>query len=432
VDGKGCVKVRTNFYSTPLRAGTRAQAKLLPAYVEVWQERECVARHERSFGRYEQVLDLEHYLDVLEKKPGALAGSSPLRQWRVRGRWPESFDRLWQSLQERHGKHSGTREMIELLTLGKRYGWDRLQQVIEQSLALGCTDAARSSAPADGNRTESSAYRVARTEWAGALRAAVAADQRVRPVTQHLCQHGGGGAMKEQTQALEHASVKQYCKDLRVPMIGAHFVQLAEQAIKEQRSHIGYLEALLTMESEERDRHAIQQRLRDAKLPRVKTLEEFDFNQARQIPAAKIRELAEGGYIERVEPVVLMGECGTGKTHLATGLCVAACRQKRRARFTTAANLVNELVETVRGPVERSQFLRLASIFLGVTVLVMRTVFSSVASNSATNLINAIQSSHVPVRACARTGYHLVSCVQAGVATLSREEQTLGLDCRIL
>ena len=55
--------------------------------------------------------------------------------------------------------------------------------------------------------------------------------------------------------------------------------------------------------------------------------------------------MAEGGYIERAEPVVFMGECGTGKTHLASGLCVAACRQKRRARFTTAANLVNELVE---------------------------------------------------------------------------------------
>src|ERR1017187_9535952 len=142
VDSKGCVKVRTNFYSTPLRPGTRPQAKLLPAYVEIWQERECVARHERSFGRYEQVLDLEHYLDVLEKKPGALAGSRPLRQWRERGRWPESFDRLWLSLQERHGKQVGTREMIELLTLGKRYGWDRLQQAGEKALGLGCTDAA--------------------------------------------------------------------------------------------------------------------------------------------------------------------------------------------------------------------------------------------------------------------------------------------------
>src|SRR2546421_2885968 len=148
--------------------------------------------------------------------------------------------------------------------------------------------------------------------------------------------------MNQTTQALEHASVRQYCKVLRMPVIGSNCVRLSEQAIKEQRSHIGYLEALLTMESEERDRHAIQQRLRDAKLPRLKTLEEFDFNQARQIPAAKIRELAEGGYIERAEPVVLMGECGTGKTHLATGLCVAACRQKRRARVTPAAHLGNE------------------------------------------------------------------------------------------
>jgi len=142
VDGKGCVKARTNCYSTPLKPGTRTQVKLLPAYVEVWQERECVARHERSFARYEQVLDLEHYLDVLERKPGALAGSSPLKQWRERGRWPESFDRLWQSLRERHGPPAGTRAMIELLALGKRHGWDRLREAIEESLALGCTDAA--------------------------------------------------------------------------------------------------------------------------------------------------------------------------------------------------------------------------------------------------------------------------------------------------
>src|SRR6266566_3385709 len=91
VDSKGCVKARTNCYSTPLKPGTQTRVKLLPAYVEVWQERECVARHERSSSRYEQVLDLEHYLDVLERKPGALAGSSPLKQWRERGRWPESF-----------------------------------------------------------------------------------------------------------------------------------------------------------------------------------------------------------------------------------------------------------------------------------------------------------------------------------------------------
>lgn len=151
--------------------------------------------------------------------------------------------------------------------------------------------------------------------------------------------------MKNTTESLEHASVRQYCKAVRVPTVASNFVSLAEEAVKENHSHIRYLEALLAIECEERDRHAIANRTRDAQLPRVKTLEEFDFTQAPQIPAAKIRELAEGGYIERSEPVVLIGECGTGKSHLATGLCLAACRQKRRVRFTTAAALVNELVE---------------------------------------------------------------------------------------
>ena len=151
--------------------------------------------------------------------------------------------------------------------------------------------------------------------------------------------------MKNPTQALEQASIQQYCKAVRMPVVGANFVTLAEQAVKENHSHVRYLEALLAMECEERDRHAIENRIRDAQLPRVKTLEEFDFAQSPQIPAARIRDLAEGGYIARSEPVVLIGECGTGKSHLATGLCLAACRQKRRVRFITAAALVNELVE---------------------------------------------------------------------------------------
>jgi transposase len=142
VDGKGCVKVRTNWYSTPLKPGARARVKLLPAYVEIWEERECVARHERCYGRYRQILNLEHYLEVLGRKPGALAGSTALVQCRERGLWPKSFDQLWSKLRERHGKQEGTREMIELLLLSKAYGWAGLRRRIEEALALGCTDAA--------------------------------------------------------------------------------------------------------------------------------------------------------------------------------------------------------------------------------------------------------------------------------------------------
>ena len=86
-------------------------------------------------------------------------------------------------------------------------------------------------------------------------------------------------------------------------------------------------------------------RIKEAHFPRVKTLEDFDFQSAPHLPATLIRQLSEGGYIGRTEPVLLLGEAGTGKTHLAIGLAVAACRQRKRVRFTTAAEMVNELVE---------------------------------------------------------------------------------------
>ncbi len=144
---------------------------------------------------------------------------------------------------------------------------------------------------------------------------------------------------------LQATTIQQQCKALRVPAIGSQFARLAEQAVREKQNHLDYLEALLNAELEEREQNTVERRLRDAHLPRMKTLEEFDFSKSPKISPAQIRELAEGGYVQRAEPVLFVGECGTGKTHLMTGLCVAACRQKRRVRFATTAGLVNELVE---------------------------------------------------------------------------------------
>jgi transposase len=142
VDGLGRVRARTNAYSAPLPPGTRVQVKVLPATVELWHAGRCVARHARSYGRHQEVLDLEHYLDVLARKPGALAGSTPLAQWRRAGRWPPSYDRFWQGLTARQGQSAGTRAMVELLQLGRRHGDDRLRAALETALALGCHDAA--------------------------------------------------------------------------------------------------------------------------------------------------------------------------------------------------------------------------------------------------------------------------------------------------
>ena len=107
IDRKGCVRVRNNFYSAPVKAGTAVRARVLPADVEVWYEGQCVARHERGYGNGQQFFNLEHYLEVFERKPGALSGSKPLEQWRQQGRWPASHDRLRDTLICRHGKRSG-------------------------------------------------------------------------------------------------------------------------------------------------------------------------------------------------------------------------------------------------------------------------------------------------------------------------------------
>src|SRR5262249_14574429 len=107
VNRVGCVKVKTNAYSAPVKAGTTVAVKLSAATVAIWHAGRCVAEHERSYGRHQEILNLEHDLEVLAHKPGALAGSKPLAQWRPAGRWPASYDRFWQGLIERHGRPAG-------------------------------------------------------------------------------------------------------------------------------------------------------------------------------------------------------------------------------------------------------------------------------------------------------------------------------------
>jgi transposase len=142
VDKQGCVTGKTNFYSVPVRAGTRVEVRVHPLHVEIWHGGRRIARHERCHSRRQHVLDLEHYLDVLSHKPGGFAGSKPLAQWREAGRWPACYDELWVRLQGRHGKQNGTRAMVAVVALGREFGHDRLRTAIAAAVSHGACDVA--------------------------------------------------------------------------------------------------------------------------------------------------------------------------------------------------------------------------------------------------------------------------------------------------
>jgi len=146
------------------------------------------------------------------------------------------------------------------------------------------------------------------------------------------------------TQALE-ALVEAHTAELHLPSVRRRFRALAAEALREQQTPLAYLAALLEAEVSERAERRERRRLLDARFPLVKRLEDFRFGDNPKVPQATIAALAEGAWIADRESVILVGESGTGKTHLAIALAVCACQQGRRVRFTTLAGLANELQE---------------------------------------------------------------------------------------
>ncbi len=145
-------------------------------------------------------------------------------------------------------------------------------------------------------------------------------------------------------KALE-ALVEAHARELHLPAIRSRFRELAREATREQQTPLAYLAALLEAEVTERAERRERRRIHDARFPQLKQLEEFHFADNPKVPQATIAALAEGAWISDRESVILIGESGTGKTHLATSLAVCACRQGRRVRFATLAGLANELQE---------------------------------------------------------------------------------------
>jgi len=146
------------------------------------------------------------------------------------------------------------------------------------------------------------------------------------------------------TAALE-ALIDAHAIELKLPTVRRRFRALAEEAVREQQTPVAYLAALMEAEMTERAERREKRRLIDARFPQIKRLEEFRFADNPKIPQATIAALAEGSWIDDRDSIILIGDSGTGKTHLCIALAVCACQQGRRVRFTTLAALANELQE---------------------------------------------------------------------------------------
>ena len=166
--------------------------------------------------------------------------------------------------------------------------------------------------------------------------------------------------------ALE-ALVEAHTTELHLPTVRRRFRALAAEATREQQTPLAYLAALLEGEVQERAERRERRRLLDARFPLVKRLEDFRFADNAQVPQATIAALAEGSWIRDRESVILVGESGTGKTHLAIALAVCACQQGRRVRFTTLAGLANELQEAE----SRRELQRVVSRYARIELLVL-------------------------------------------------------------
>lgn len=136
-----------------------------------------------------------------------------------------------------------------------------------------------------------------------------------------------------------------YLKTLKLPTFQREYQKLARLCATEGVDHVCYLFRLAERETIERDRRKVERRIKAAKFPVVKSLDSFDFAAIPKLNKMQVLELARCEWIERRENVIALGPSGTGKTHVALGLGLAACQKGLSVGFTTAAALVSEMME---------------------------------------------------------------------------------------
>lgn len=149
----------------------------------------------------------------------------------------------------------------------------------------------------------------------------------------------------KKTETKSTVLLQHHLKALKLPTIGRECEKVASRCATENVDHLAFLLQLCELELIDRERRASDRRLKAAKFPTYKTLEAFDFKAQPSLNKVLITELMLGEYIDKRENILLVGNSGTGKTHVAVALGIAACGRGRRVRFYRVTELITQLLE---------------------------------------------------------------------------------------
>jgi DNA replication protein DnaC len=149
----------------------------------------------------------------------------------------------------------------------------------------------------------------------------------------------------KKTETKSTVLLAHHLKSLRLPTILAECEKVAARCATDNVDHLAFLLQLCELELINRDQRASDRRLKDAKFPHYKTLDTFDFKSQPSLNKVLVTELMKCEYIDKRENLLLVGNSGTGKTHLATALGIAACAQGKRVRFFRVTEIITQLME---------------------------------------------------------------------------------------
>ena len=332
VSSLSVVRYKTNDYSVPVAYGYRDV--LVRGYVDevvISCGSEVIAKHPRSYELDDFVYDPIHYLPLLEKKTGALDQAAPLQGWAL----PEEFGTLRRLLESRMGRR-GKREYVQVLRLLETFSQQEVHAAVKDALRLGAIsfDAVKHLLLC---RLEGRPPRLDLELYPYLRRVRVSTTSAGDYLT---LLSGRVGMNHRSTLLLEH-----HLKELKLPSFLREYGKMAAQCAAEGVDHPQYLLRLAELELIDRHQRMVERRIRAARFPAVKSLDTFDFPAIPSLNKSLVMELARCEYIQRRENIIAVGNSGTGKTHVALGLGLAACQRGMSVGFTTAAALVHEMME---------------------------------------------------------------------------------------